>query len=143
MLYRQATVNDVPELVALITKMVDKTFFEAPTPEKIKRLIDRTNGYFECAVHEGSIVGFLCGYVGETFLNNQFNAYDQGVFVTQEHRGGKVSIKLIRNFEDWARSKGAKNNWMSQSVGHKQDSTLKFFQRLGYKCQGFVTCKKL
>ena len=141
--YRPPTPDDVHELCALATRMVDGTAFAPPTTAKALNLIKRPNGYGQCAVADGRIVGFIFGYVSETFLSNQFNAYDQGLFVDPEHRGGTIAIRLIRGFEAWAKERGAQNIWLSQSVNNKKDSTLKFFERLGYKCQGFVTCKQL
>jgi GNAT superfamily N-acetyltransferase len=141
--YRPPTTDDAAELCALATQMTAGTAFAPPTEEKVRRLIARPFGYGECAVVNGQIVGFMCGYIGETFLNNQVNAYEQGLFVVPEHRGGTISVRLVRNFEQWAKAHGAENLWLSQSVGQKQNSTLSFFERLGYSCQGFITCKSL
>lgn len=141
--YRRATSTDAPELLQLATCMTEGTAFAPPTLEKVSRLIARPNGYGECAVADGVIVGFLCGYVSETWLNNQVNAYEQGLFVAPEYRGGSTAIRMVKNFEAWARANNAENIWMGQSVGQKQDSTLRFFERLGYTCQGFTTHKKL
>jgi len=141
--YRPPTVDDAAELCALAARMTEGTAFAPPTEEKVHRLITRPFGYGECAVVNGQIVGFMCGYIGETFLNNQVNAYEQGLFVAPEHRGGTISVRLVRNFEQWSKAHGAENLWLSQSVGQKQNSTLNFFERLGYSCQGFITCKSL
>jgi len=141
--YRPATISDANQLLALATEMTQDTAFAPPTVEKVCRLISRPFGYVECAIVDGVIVGFMCGYIGETFLNTQVNAYEQGVFVASKHRGGTIAVRLIKNFESWAKAQGAQNVWLGQSVGQKQESTLKFFERLGYTCQGFITCKKL
>lgn len=143
--YRAPTLGDAQELCDLVKEMTDGTAFAPPTLNKVQNLIKRlgTIGYGECAVKDGKIVGFFCGYIGETFLNNQVNAYEQGLYVTPEHRGGSIAIRLIKHFEDWARLRGAHNVWISQSVGQKTDSTLKFFERLGFTCQGFITFKQL
>ena len=142
-IFRPAVPEDAPELLQLASHMTKGTAFAAPTLEKVRRLISRPSGYGECAVAGGKIVGFMCGYIGETFLNTQVNAYEQGVFVDPAHRGSMVAIRLIKNFELWAKANGAENVWLGQSVGQKMPSTLKFFERLGYSCQGFITCKSL
>lgn len=140
--YRPATLRDIPQIVEVVTRMVEGTKFAPPTEKKIERFI--TGDYY----HEGiwiddKLIAFMAGRVSETFLNNEFNAYEMGVFVLPEYRGTRHSVRLIRNFEDWARVKGAKNVWLGQSVGQRQNETLHFFERLGYECQGFITCKKL
>ena len=144
-IYRRPTPTDAQELLQLGTRMTEGTAFAPPTLEKVNKLIARPSsyGYGECAVADGVIVGFFCGYVGETYLNNQINAYEQGVFIAPEYRGGSIAFRMVKNFEAWARAKNAENVWMGQSVGQKQDSTLRFFERLGYACQGFMTHKKL
>ena len=142
-LFRPPTLDDADALCRLATRMTEGTAFAPPTLEKVKRLITRSSGYGECAVDGDEIVGFMCGYLGETFLNSQINAYEQGVFVAPERRGGSIAIRLIKNFEAWAKARNAENLWLGQSVGQKQASTLKFFERLGYSCQGVITCKKL
>ena len=142
-MYRPATASDAEQLLVLATEMTQGTAFAPPTLEKVRRLISRPLGYGECAIVDGVIVGFMCGYIGETFLNTQVNAYEQGVFVAPKHRGGTIAVRLIKNFESWAKAQGAQNVWLGQSVGQKQESTMKFFERLGYTCQGFITCKKL
>ena len=101
------------------------------------------NWYTEGVWLDDKLIAFMVGTVSETFLNEERNAYEKGLFVLPEHRGGTTSVRLVRNFEAWAKKRGAVNVWLGQSVGQNMESTLKFFGRLGYECQGFITCKKL
>lgn len=134
---------DAPAMVRVVTRMVEGTKFAPPTEDKVLRMIQRPNGFASCAVVGGEIVGFMAGYIGETFLNHEVNAYEQGLYVVPEHRGSTIAVRLVREFEAWARARGAKNIWLGQSVGQDQEQTLHFFERLGYECQGFITCKTL
>jgi GNAT superfamily N-acetyltransferase len=140
---RPITAADTAAMVAVVSRMVAGTKFAAPTDDKVLRMIQRPNGFATCAVVDGQIVGFMAGYVGETFLNHEVNAYEQGLYVMPEHRGSTIAVRLVREFEAWARARGAKNIWLGQSVGQDQMQTLHFFERLGYACQGFITCKTL
>lgn len=123
--------------------MVEGTAFAPPTANKITRLIAGGQYYTEGVWAEDGLIAFMAGQLSETYLNDEINAYEKGLFVVPEHRGGTIAVRLVRNFEAWARKSGAKNIWMGQSVGQNQQSTLHFFERLGYPCQGFITCKKL
>lgn len=123
--------------------MVEGTAFQPPTIPKMHRFITNKNNYHEGVWLAGTLIAFMCGTLSETFLNDEVNAYEKGLFVAPEHRGGSLAVRLVRNFEAWAKKAGASNVWMGQSVGQNRESTLKFFERLGYKCQGFTTCKKL
>lgn len=140
--YRRATHDDIQEAVDIVTRMVEGTMFAPPTAEKLLRII--TGPYYNEGVWlDGTLIAFMVGHVSETFLNNEVNAYEMGLFVAPEHRGTRHAVRLVRNFEDWARANGAVNIWLGQSVGQRQAETLHFFERMGYKCQGFSTCKKL
>jgi GNAT superfamily N-acetyltransferase len=141
-IYRPATLDDVPEIVGVVTQMVAGTAFAPPTAAKVARFIGG-NSYHESVWNDGRMVAFMCGYASETFLNDEFNAYERALFVLPEHRGGSIAVRLVRNFELWARTMGCKNVWLGQSVGQNIDSTRRFFERLGYECQGFMTRKSL
>lgn len=141
--YRPATLDDVPEIVRVVTLMVEGTMFKPPTAQKVGRFISNANSLQEGVWVDGEMVAFMIGTVCETFLNDEVNAYEKGLFVMPAHRGGRIAARLVRNFEERARQAGASNVWLSQSIGQNQESTLRFFERLGYKCQGFTTCKKL
>lgn len=141
MIFRQATIDDSERIFNLVCRMVYGTSIAQPTLQKIQRIIK--NNYLECVFDGDTLAGFIGGHLSETFLNNQKNAYDNGLFVAPEYRGGTIAVRLIKNFETWAKSNGAEYIWLSQSVGHNTEKTLHFFERLGYACQGFTTCKKL
>jgi GNAT superfamily N-acetyltransferase len=141
MIFRPATLEDADAIFILVCRMVEDTAFTQPTLGKVQRIIK--NNYLECALLDGVMAGFMAGHVAETFLNNEKNAYDNGLFVAPEFRGKPIAVRLIKNFEVWAKAQGAKTIWLSQSVGQNKEKTLHFFERLGYSCQGFTTCKKL
>ncbi len=141
MIFRPGTVADLPQAMSAITLMVEGTAFAPPVESKLRWAIE--HWYTQGAWEGELLVGFMVGTVSETFLNNERNAYEKGLFVLPSHRGGTTAMKLIRNFEAWAKEQGAANIWLGQSVGQNMQATLKFFERLGYKCQGFTTCKKL
>ena len=141
MIFRPGTVADLAQAMEAVTLMVKGTAFSPPVESKLRWVIE--NWYTQCALDGDVMVGFMVGTISETFMNHEKNAYEKGLFVLPEHRGGTTAIRLVRNFEAWAKSQGAARIWLQQSVGQNMDSTLRFFQRLGYQCQGFTTCKKL
>lgn len=141
--YRRAIAEESQAYIGLLDRMIAGTKFLPLTATKAERLATRSNGFVLGAWDSDTLVGFINGYVGETFLNEEFNAYEQGWYVLPEYRGGSIALRLIRAFEGWAKERGAAKLWLGQSVNHKQDSTLRFFERLGYECQGFITCKDL
>ena len=143
MVYRPATASDVGSIHGVVSRMVEGTCFLPPTHKKLERVVTGGNFYHEGVWDGDELVAFMVGQLSETFLNDEVNAYEKGLLVVPEHRGGTIAVRLVRKFEAWARMSGAKNIWLGQSVGQNQTSTLHFFERLGYLCQGFITCKKL
>lgn len=143
MIYRPADMADVPEILAIVTRMVAGTAFRPPTEAKMRRLVAMGAYYTEGAWDGEHLVGFMCGNLSETFLNDEVNAYDKGFYVVPERRGSSIAPRLLRNFETWARSHGAANVWICQSVAHEIDATRRYFERQGYECQGFNMRKKL
>lgn len=141
MIFRKATAEDIPEIASVVARMVEGTKFLPPTHNKLRRVV--ANWYTECVWIDGRLAAFMAGTACETFLNDEFNAYEKGLFVVPEHRGGTLAVRLVKNFEAWARAQGAKKVWLGQSVGQNQKKTLRFFERLGYESQGFTTCKEL
>ena len=143
MIYRHANAADVPQVLRVVSLMVEGTMFQPPTERKLARFIADAASYHQGVWLGERLIAFMCGTISETFLNDEVNAYEKGLFVLPEHRGGSISVRLVRNFEEWAKQAGATNIWLGQSVGQNMESTLRFFERLGYACQGFTTCKKL
>jgi GNAT superfamily N-acetyltransferase len=142
-IYRPADMADIPAILGIVTRMVEGTAFRPPTEAKMRRLVAMGTYYTEGVWNGEHLVGFMCGNLSETFLNDEVNAYDKGFYVVPEHRGGTIAVRLLRNFERWARSNGAANVWICQSVAHEIDATRHYFERLGYECQGFNMRKKL
>jgi len=141
MIYKQGDIDQIPQIIDVVTKMVVGTKIAPPSQKKLERIIQH---FYTEGVWDGDkLVAFMAGQLSETFLNDEINAYEKGLFVLPEYRGGSTAFRLVKNFEAWARSKGAAYVWMGQSVGQNKEKTLHFFERLGYECQGFTTCKKL
>jgi GNAT superfamily N-acetyltransferase len=140
---RVVSAAELPALVPFVGAMLEGTKFQPPSMEKSLRLLSRPNGFAVAAWDGDQPIGLMLGYVGEMYLNDDVCAWEQGLFVAPERRGGTLALRLIRIFEQWAKQRGASKVWLGQSVNHRRDSTLKFFERLGYECQGFITCKDI
>lgn len=140
---RAITASDVPCVIDLLHEMLRGTKFAMPTKEKVSAIAASDHWFSVGAFSGDRMVGFMAGQCSETFLNNEINGYEKGLFVLPEFRKAGVARKLIERFEAWSRDRGAVNCWMGQSVNQDREGTLRFFESLGYECQGFITCKKL
>lgn len=89
--------------------------------------------------------GVLCGMLGavltEDFFGRDLSAVDLVLFVTPEERGGSAAIRLIKEYEAWAASSGAKNITLSISTGVHMERTVCLYEKLGYKMNSYSLIK--
>lgn len=85
---------------------------------------------------EGQIVGAFLGGVTPFFFSPEFKAYDIALFVLPEHRGGFIALKLLRQFESWAKDKGARKIYLSVSTNISKADV--FYDKMGYQRIGGV-----
>jgi hypothetical protein len=106
MIFRPATLADADLIVALVERMVYGTAIAMPNPAKVQRIIAKN--YLECVFDGDVLSGFMAGHVGETFLNSEVNAYDNGLFIAPEYRGGSAAVKLLRTLKHGQKPKALK-----------------------------------
>ena len=110
---RPATLDDLPDLVFLAEKMHgesrfrDRPFVEAKVAAMACSCIQSEHGLALVAELEGEVVGGFLGGVAEREWNHDLVAYDHGLFVSPDRRGGILAIRLLEQFAAWARSLGA------------------------------------
>lgn len=146
----RASVEDVPELVRLsslmhaessyskfnfdLNKISNNFYFWVSSPE-----------YFVAVAKDdcGSIVGGYCGYVTEYIFGKDLIACDLGLFVEPSRRGGMTAVKLIKAFEDWAQSKGAKEVCPGTTTMVAPERTSRLYEHLGYSVVGSIFKKEV
>lgn len=143
LLYRPATEADMPSVMEAVDLLLAGSVFDNYSMAKVRRIIAGGIYYNEFVFDGARVVGFMAGVIGENHFTDERHAWDLGLFVRPEHRGGTMAVRLLRNFERWAKAGGARFVWQTQSVGHKIGSTTLFYSRMGYVCQGANTCKEL
>lgn len=99
--------------------------------------------YFRLAVRGDEVLGGFYGCVSKTFFCDEITAKDMGWWVKESARGGAAAILLLRDFEEWARSKGARICMVGQSGVENIERTTKLYQHCGYRVTGFNTAKEL
>lgn len=141
--YRIATKEDVLQIVALTDKMLAHTKLGCATPAKVYSLVTNPRTLVELALDEDKIVGFICGVVHESVFNETKRVTDIGLFVLPEYRVGDIATKLISHLEKWSRDQQAQQLWMGQTTGDSPRVVERFYNRLGFKTQGFNCLKEL
>jgi GNAT superfamily N-acetyltransferase len=141
--YRIAKTEDVPAIKALTDTMLMHTVLGTATVPKIQALVNSPKTLFMLACNETAIIGYVCAVVHESIFNDKLRVSDIGLFVLPDYRHTSASIKLVRLLEEWAIKQGASQIWLGQTTGDEPDRVVKFYNRLGYKTQGFNCLKEL
>src|SRR3546814_20029307 len=69
--------------------------------------LTNNEGFFSVAEREGVLIGGMIGACTPHWCSDDLVAYDFGLFVEPERRGGLAAAGLLRGFIRWARDKGA------------------------------------
>lgn len=148
MIVRSATATDVPALTALGLAMWTEstTAFPPIEPERIEKQLALTMAHpqsFLAALAEdnGEAVGMVTAVAGDYAFSTERRASCDMLFVLPERRGVIAAKLLVRHFEDWAKSIGAKTAIMGISTGVHPARTGELFKRLGYDVMG-ITYRK-
>ena len=89
----------------------------------------------------GCIVGFMIGFVGAPWYSKRVEAMEQLLYVDPAVRGGTTAVRLIKEFEQLCKAKGAGVINVGASTGVHEDRTVKLYERMGYT-QGSPTLRK-
>jgi len=104
------------------------------SPEKTKDFllsaINNTNMEVFVSDKDGEINGAIVCLVTEMYMSSTVVASDLAWFVSKNSRGSSSSIRLLKTFEDWARSKGADYICMADIEGISNLSNL--YSKMGY-----------
>lgn len=114
------------------------------TAERIMQCIGAPD-HFQCIALDGSKpVGCLAAALAPMRLwSSELIALDIVLYVLPEYRAKGAGLKLIRSYEDWARSKSCRHISLSCSSLLREDRTYKLYERLGYNHLGAQFLKEL
>lgn len=153
---RPATVADIPEMVAMGRALHDESPRYARLgfdQEKVEQLIrsmvvgtlvtDPTGGAL-VAEKGGKLVGMIGGFIASPFFSRDKFASDYTFYVRPEQRRrGRAAIALMRAFEAWAAEQGAVDILPGISTMIDAESTVSFYEKLGYERYGYAMIKRI
>lgn len=100
------------------------------------------NYYLIALLYDEQIVGLLGGVKHTPAFSFNEIASEVIWYIKPEHRGSKLAIKMVKQFEEWANEQGAKYvSMVSQSNSDVDPSNL--YERLGYKLSEKTYTKEL
>jgi GNAT superfamily N-acetyltransferase len=148
---RRATIGDLATLVEMGRAMQQESprfsrfdFDDGKVQQLITMLIDLDGpGCALVATVDETIVGMLGGILVEHFFGHDTYATDLVVFVYPAHRGGTTVVRLVKVFEEWARSRGALECCMGVSTELASTRVSALYRALGYRMAGYSHLKDL
>jgi N-acetylglutamate synthase-like GNAT family acetyltransferase len=127
---RQATLDDVPELMRLGLEFYTSDGREVDLETMASFFIDHIRGkksvVFINTLPDNTLVGGIAGLVAPHYLIGQPTAFKSAWYVSPKYRFQARS--LFKRFEKWASEHGAQRLIMTA----RQDRTVAFLEKSGY-----------
>lgn len=143
MTMRTATLADIPAIVRMAAAMHAEsryarlTFDPARMSHLTAALIHNEDGFVRVVEKEGEAIGtMLAQIMREPWFAIEPVAYEYGVYVMPEHRGGTGAARMIRAFGAWAVERGARIVDLGISTEITEERTGAFYERLGFRRAG-------
>lgn len=139
---RVATLQDVPAAVLLAQAFHAESAYRASeflagkVTDLFTGLLAEPRGTLLVADEGGGLVGFLAGGIGQDYFGDDLFAFEYGVYVTPERRGGMAGPGLVRAFLRWADDLGVTRKHMAISTGIATVRTGDLYMHLGAEDSG-------
>jgi GNAT superfamily N-acetyltransferase len=146
---RVAALGDIDTLISIGRVMHNESAYKAlrfnddKVGELLAGLIAEPNGVVFIAERAGVILGGFAGGISDFWFSNDSHAFDYGLFILPEHRGGSAAIRLLSAFESWAKDMGAKWCDIGITTGVHVEQTARMYEKLGYDKSGLLYRKAL
>lgn len=144
----KAGVDDVPRIMECAREFTsvipDCQLDEAHYAESWRGFLNAGNGVIlllETAV--GQVAGGLGGIVHPDLLSGKLNAVELFWYVKPEYRGGTWPVRLLREFEVWAATRGCDQVCMIHMECSMPARLKEFYLRSGYQLIETVYRKNL
>ncbi len=106
--------------------------------QSLRSVIASPAGCVLVAEKEGVVIGWMAGGIAEQWFSRQLMAFEYGLFVAPEHRGGTAGPRLAKAFITWAKEHGAALINMGITTGVHEERTGEMYSRLGLKRSGLL-----
>ncbi|MEM8497632.1 MAG: GNAT family N-acetyltransferase [Pseudomonadota bacterium] len=137
--YREATLDDLPTLLALEQCVVEaeRPFNSAikhgkPLYYDIEDLISSSNAYLVVAEHDGEIIatGYAQIRQSKQSLEHKFHSYLGFMYVVERWRGQGINQRVLGLLKTWSQKQGAKHLYLDVYV--KNAAAIKAYEKAGF-----------
>ena len=125
---RRAEIGDEARLLSLVQEFVASFELEPDSYKKsVHRLVRNESAFVMVAEADGQLVGYILGFVHDTFYANGPVAWVEEIMVHSEHRRTGLGGRLMDSFESWCKSRRA----ILSALATRRAS--KFYEAIGYE----------
>lgn len=150
MIYRRATILDIQKIVELGQAYYDSIenivyeYKPSYVATVLSEYLNLKENLILLAIDDGELVGILWGMALPVLpWTPTVSAIDILFFIKEPYRGTRISNRLIKMYEEWAKSMNCTEVLLGTSSGINMDRTIRFYERLGYTQFGTQLNKEL
>jgi hypothetical protein len=99
--------------------------------------------YLRLWLHDGLVAGGLYGILSQPYWTYELVACDRAWFVTLGRRGSIAAVRVLDDFEAWAKALGVRYIMPGQTTGVRMEETRRLFESRGYRVRGFNFIKEV
>lgn len=132
---RSATKDDKLEFLLLCKEFLRESSYPfsmsiKKVSENFNAIVDHEQFFVKVIEKEGELVGFLVAGLVSPMFSDDVVSSELAWFVSKEHRGDSDSIKLLVQYEKWAKKQGCK--FITMVDIDSLNSLEDFYSRRGY-----------
>ena len=142
--------KDAERMIALGAHMHAESVFASQPylPDKLAAycrfwLSEPSAGVAILAEDQQEVVGMMAGWCLEAFFNSERTARDMILYIRPDKRGGMTALRLVKEFETWAKEAGARSINIGISAGINNERATKFYKSLGDAQRGVTLSKEV
>lgn len=148
---REATFLDIPAVFELCKKAYEESNYhqrlyawdEEKAISSLKIFILCNGATILIDENDGVITGFLIAELTAPVGGVDVIATDVAFYVLPEYRGSLTAFRLIKKYECWAKTNGAKHIELGVSSGVDHEKTLSLYAFLGYRPSSVTYIKEV
>ena len=149
---RKVNINDYEDIVNLYKQLFDsekkfddnivRTYkIDEKEEKRIKKSIKSRKGIFLVAEIDNKIVGLIDGYIMESIYYNEKISYLAHLCVDEKYRNKEIGSKLIEEFSEISKKKGAK--YITLSAFEKNIPATNLYNKHGFESYSIYYMKKM
>jgi GNAT superfamily N-acetyltransferase len=146
---RAKDMTDVARMVALGAEMhkesiyADRPYIPAKLASYARQFIeDPMSGVCVLAEDDDECHGMMAGWRLDSFFNDDACAKDMILYTRKDKRRGTTAMRLVAEFERWARETGVRYIDITVTAGIDNDKATRFYTALGYRTRGACLMKE-